>query len=406
MSCATCAKNKNSGTPNGCKNNGTCSTGGCNKLEVFDWLSNMELPAGRSRSDLEEVRFKNGRKDFYRNANKLSIHSGDTIVVSAVPGYDVGLVSLTGELVKVQLNRKKGDVKNRNLPKVIRLASEKDVEKWREARSREHESMQEARKMAISLNLEMKISDVEYQGDGSKAVFYYTAETRVDFRELIKLMASKFRIRIEMRQIGARQESGRLGGIGSCGRELCCTTWLTDFRSVATSSTRYQQLSLNPQKLAGQCGKLKCCLNYELDMYMEAYKDFPGTSVRLITKKGEAVHQKTDIFKKLMWYWLKEERGGGKIVKLELDRVKEIIALNKEGKKPEDLNKFVSQEQPDEPHYENVVGQDDLTRFDAKFKKQRRKKKQGTRSNDKSNSQNKAVKKGPKNKRDKRKNKK
>ena len=396
MSCATCAKNKNSGTPNGCKNNGTCSTGGCNKLEVFDWLSNMELPAGRSRSDLVEVRFKNGRKDFYRNANKLSIHSGDTIVVSAVPGYDVGLVSLTGELVKVQLNRKKGDVKNRNLPKVIRLASEKDVEKWREARSREHESMQEARKMAISLNLEMKISDVEYQGDGSKAVFYYTAETRVDFRELIKLMASKFRIRIEMRQIGARQESGRLGGIGSCGRELCCTTWLTDFSSVATSSTRYQQLSLNPQKLAGQCGKLKCCLNYELDMYMEAYKDFPGTSVRLITKKGEAVHQKTDIFKKLMWYWLKEERGGGKIVKLELDRVKEIIALNKEGKKPEDLNKFVSQEQPDEPHYENVVGQDDLTRFDAKFKKQRRKKKQGTRSNDKSNSQNKAVKKGPK----------
>jgi cell fate regulator YaaT (PSP1 superfamily) len=403
MSCSTCAKNKSSGTPNGCKNNGTCSTGGCNKLEVFDWLSNMELPAGRSRSDLVEVRFKNGRKDFYRNANKLSIHSGDTIVVSAVPGYDVGLVSLTGELVKVQLNRKKVNVKNRNLPKIIRLASEKDVEKWRESRDRERESMQEARKMANSLNLEMKISDVEYQGDGSKAVFYYTAETRVDFRELIKLMASKFRIRIEMRQIGARQESGRLGGIGSCGRELCCTTWLTDFRSVATSSTRYQQLSLNPQKLAGQCGKLKCCLNYELDMYMEAYKDFPGTSVRLITKKGEAVHQKTDIFKKLMWYWLKEERGGGKVVKLELDRVKEIIALNKEGKKPEDLNKFVSQEQPEEPHYENVVGQDDLTRFDTKFNKQRRKKKQGTRSNDKSNSQNKAVKKGPKNKRDKRK---
>jgi len=406
MSCATCAKNKNSGTPNGCKNNGTCSTGGCNKLEVYDWLSNMELPRGRSQSDLIEVRFKNGRKDFYRNVNKLSIHSGDTIVVSAVPGYDVGLVSLTGELVKVQLNRKKGSAKIHNLPKVIRKATESDIEKWRNARSREYESMHEARKMAISLNLEMKISDVEYQGDGTKAVFYYTAETRVDFRELIKLMADKFRIRIEMRQIGARQESGRLGGIGSCGRELCCSTWLTDFRSVATSSTRYQQLSLNPQKLAGQCGKLKCCLNYELDMYMEAYKDFPGTSIKLVTKKGEAVHQKTDIFKKLMWYWLKEERGGGKVVKLELDRVKEIIALNKEGKKPDDLNKFVSQEQQEEPHYENVVGQDDLTRFDKKFKKQRRKKKQGTRSNDKSNSQNKAGKKGPKNKRDKRKKKK
>jgi hypothetical protein len=209
-----------------------------------------------------------------------------------------------------------------------------------------------------------------------------------------------------MRQIGARQESGRLGGIGSCGRELCCTTWLTDFRSVATSSTRYQQLSLNPQKLAGQCGKLKCCLNYELDMYLESYKEFPSTNIRLITQRGEAVHQKTDIFKKLMWYWLKEERGGGKIVKLELDRVKEIIALNNEGEKPEDLNKFVNLEQHREPQYENVVGQDDLTRFDKKFKKQRRKKKQRARSNDKSKSQNKSVETGPKSERDNRKKKK
>lgn len=385
MSCQTCAKNSNGGTPNGCKNNGTCSTGGCNKLEVFNWLSNMEMPGGKAYSDIVEVRFKNGRKSFYRNTGNLSIHSGDAIVVSSVPGYDVGLVSLTGELVLMQLNKKKANTKKHNLPKIIRKATEQDIEKWRKSRSLEDESMHEARKMAISLGLEMKISDVEFQGDGSKAIFYYTADSRVDFRELIRLMADKFKIRIEMRQIGARQESARLGGIGSCGRELCCSTWLTDFRTVATSSARYQQLALNPQKLAGQCGKLKCCLNYELDMYMESYKDFPSTSIRLKTKKGDAVHQKTDIFKRLMWYWMKDDFGG-KIVQLELDRVKEIIAMNKAGKKPEDLEKFVRVEPQKEPSYENVVGQDELTRFDNTFKKKRPKKSRKSTTKAKENS--------------------
>lgn len=376
MGCTTCANNDGRGTPNGCKNNGTCSSGGCNKLEVFDWLADMELPVGKGQFDIVEIRFKNGRKNFY-TTNNLSIHTGDTVVVEGSPGYDVGTVTLTGELVKIQMNRKKVDIKNHELRKVYRKASQEDLDKWAGARSREYESMHEARKMAIDLNLEMKISDVEYQGDGSKATFYYTADGRVDFRQLIKVMAEKFRVRIEMRQIGARQEAGRLGGIGSCGRELCCATWLTDFRSVSTSSARYQQLSLNPQKLAGQCGKLKCCLNYELDMYLEAYKDFPRATVKLKTQKGEAVHQKTDIFKRQMWYWLTEEKGGGKMVQLHVDRVKEIIALNKNGKKPADLNNFIRTEvtTEEEPSYENVVGQDELTRFDDRFKKSGKRKK-------------------------------
>ncbi len=389
MSCASCA-NKNSGsTPKGCKNNGPCATGGCDKLEVFDWLSNMDLPEGIGHFDVLEIRFKNGRKSFYRNLTKVYFQAGDTVAVMASPGYDVGVVTLTGELVKVQMSRKKITAKNHELPQIIRLATHEDLDKWKKARAREYESMHEARKMAIQLKLEMKISDVEFQADNTKAIFYYTASGRVDFRELIKVMADKFRIRIEMRQIGARQESGRLGGIGSCGRELCCATWLTDFRSVSTSSARYQQLSLNPQKLAGQCGKLKCCLNYELDMYLEAYKDFPSANTKLETKEGAAVHQKTDLFKKQMWYWLSEDRGGGKLVQLHLDRVKEIIALNKSGKKPQNLDKFIHFE-PEimEPQYENVVGQDELTRFDGKFNKSKGKKRGNKNKRRKSNSPN------------------
>ncbi|MDG2330106.1 MAG: regulatory iron-sulfur-containing complex subunit RicT [Flavobacteriales bacterium] len=375
MGCASCANKKRGSTPKGCKNNGTCSTGGCDKLEVFDWLSNMSLPEGSRHFDVLEIRFKNGRKSFYRSLAKGYFQPGDTVVVMAKPGYDVGVVTLTGELVKVQMKRKKVTVKNHELPNILRRATNEDLDVWKKARAREYESMHEARKMAIRLKLEMKISDVEFQADNTKAIFYYTASGRVDFRELIKVMAEQFRIRIEMRQIGARQESGRLGGIGSCGRELCCTTWLTDFRSVSTSSARYQQLSLNPQKLAGQCGKLKCCLNYELDMYLEAYKDFPSANTKLETKQGAAVHQKTDIFKRQMWFWLSEERGGGKLVQLHLDRVKEIIALNKSGKKPQNLDKFIHLEpEITEPQYENVVGQDELTRFDGKFSKSQRKK--------------------------------
>ena len=243
MGCATCANKKGNTAPNGCKNNGTCASGGCDKLEVFDWLANMELPAGKSMFNIVEIRFKNGRKEFYRNHEGLTINAGDTVVVTCSPGHDVGVVTLSGELVKMQMTKKKVALKDSELGKIYRKATDDDIAKWTKARDREYESMHEARKMAIDLKLEMKISDVEYQADGSKAIFYYTAEGRVDFRQLIRVMAEKFRVRIEMRQIGARQEAGRLGGIGSCGRELCCSTWLTDFRSVSTSSARYQQLS-------------------------------------------------------------------------------------------------------------------------------------------------------------------
>ena len=256
MGCSSCSNNS-SGLPNGCKNNGACGVHGCNKMDVFDWLTGMELPMGQRPFDVVEVRFKNGRKYFYRNSGKLELHIGDVIVVESSPGTDVGIVSLSGELVRTQLNVKK--VKDdHELRKVVRKATEEDVERWQESRKKEQETMHQARTIAGSLDLQMKISDVEYQGDGAKATFYYTAEDRVDFRELIRKLADAFRVKIEMRQIGMRQEAARLGGIGSCGRELCCSTWLTDFRSVSTSAARYQQLSLNPQKLAGQGGKLKC----------------------------------------------------------------------------------------------------------------------------------------------------
>ncbi|HAA00569.1 MAG TPA: hypothetical protein DCD96_02880 [Flavobacteriales bacterium] len=370
MGCESCSSKD--GSPSGCRNNGLCSTGGCNKLEVFDWLANMELPAGHKPFDLVEIRFKNGRKHFFKNTQHLPLHTGDAVAVEASPGYDVGVVTLTGELVKMQMQRRNVSPESSELRKIMRKANEADIEKWKEARSLEYETMHKARKMAIDLGLEMKISDVEYQGDRTKATFYYTAEGRVDFRELIKVMAEQFKVRIEMRQIGARQEASRLGGIGSCGRELCCSTWLTDFRTVSTSAARYQQLSLNPQKLAGQCGKLKCCLNYELDMYLEAYKEFPDNSIRLQLKNGYAAHVKTDIFKRMMWYAAPGEFGITNIVGLKIDRVKEIIALNKNGQQVDDLKGFVEVvEVVKEPDFDNVVGQDSLTRFDEKRNKKK-----------------------------------
>src|SRR5690606_20147303 len=258
MGCSSCSTGKD-GQPRGCKNNGTCGSDGCNKLTVFDWLSNMSLPNGQKPFDCVEVRFKNSRKEFFRNSENLTLSIGDVVATEASPGHDVGMVTLTGELVKVQMKKKKVEWENAEqpLPKIYRKASQKDIDVWTASRNKEAEMQKRSRELAIQLKLEMKISDVEYQGDGSKATFYYTAEDRVDFRQLIKDMAKAFSTRIEMRQIGYRQEAARLGGIGSCGRELCCSTWLTDFRSVNTSSARYQHLSLNPQKLAGQCGKLK-----------------------------------------------------------------------------------------------------------------------------------------------------
>ncbi len=374
MGCSSCSSG--GGIPRGCQNNGTCSSGGCNKLGVFDWLANMKLPNGKSQYDIVEIRFKNSRKSFYRNMKGLSLYVGDVVVVESSPGYDVGVVSVVGELARIQVQKKAHNFKAHEARNIIRKASQADVDKWVASRGLESETMFRARELAIRLNLEMKISDVEYQGDGTKATFYYTAEGRVDFRQLIKDMAENFKIRVEMRQIGARQESARLGGIGSCGRELCCSTWLTDFRSVSTSAARYQQLSLNPQKLAGQCGKLKCCLNFELDMYLDALKDFPKTDIKLHTEKGSAIHIKTDVFKRLLWYLYDTgDLGGPKLIPLSPERVKEIIQLNKKDVKPNDLKDFVEEIKSEVvTDYTNVVGQDDLNRFDGVFKKKRKKK--------------------------------
>lgn len=336
----------------------------------------MELPNGQQPFDCVEVRFKNSRKDFFRTTPDISLAVGEVIAVEASPGHDIGIVSLTGELVRVQMKRRNVAVTSPEIRKVYRKARPADIDKWQEAQQAEQATMMKARTIAASLGLQMKISDVEFQGDKTKAIFYYTAEERVDFRELIKRLAEEFRVRIEMRQIGARQEAGRLGGIGSCGRELCCSTWLTDFRSVTTSAARYQQLSLNPLKLAGQCGKLKCCLNYELDTYMDALKDIPEAA-DLEAVRGRARHQKTDIFRRTMYYAYTSDPGN--FIGLPVERVKEIIALNKAGEKPEELSVAVKEApQKKEPDYENVVGQDSLTRFDqAKKSKNKRRKKKG-----------------------------
>ena len=363
MGCASCSSG--GGTPNGCKNNGTCSSGGCNKLEVFDWLSNISMPAGQSVYELVEVRFKNSRKAFYRNTNQLSLQVGDVVAVDTAPGYDIGVVSAIGELARIQVQKKAPNLKVAECKKIFQIANQEQIDKWIQGRGLERDLLTQSRTLALNLKLDMKISDVEYQGDLSKATFYYTAESRIDFRQLIKDMADRFKVRIEMRQIGSRQEASRLGGIGSCGRELCCSTWLTDFRSVSTSAARYQQLSLNPQKLAGQCGKLKCCLNYELDMYLDSIKSMPKVDGKLHTEKGDAIHMKTDVFKRIIWYAYKGETG---MVALSPERVAEIKKLNKEGVKPKDLAEYAQvKEKIEEIGYQNVVGQDSLTRFEKSF---------------------------------------
>ncbi|MFM9984756.1 MAG: regulatory iron-sulfur-containing complex subunit RicT [Flavobacteriales bacterium] len=364
MGCSSCSTGSN-GLPGGCKNNGACGTYGCNKLEVFDWLSGMALPDGQKPFDIVEVRFKNSRKAFFRNVSNLELYPGDVVAVEASPGHDVGVVSITGELVRIQMKRK--DVKdNYEIKKLFRKAKEEDIVKWQEGRKLEQETMMRARTLARELQLEMKLSDVEYQGDKTKATFFYTADGRVDFRELIRKYAEEFKVRVEMRQIGYRYEAGRLGGIGSCGRELCCSSWLTDYRAVSTSAARYQQLSLNPQKLAGQCGKLKCCLNYELDQYVEALKEFPSTQVRLQLPKGTASHFKTDLFGRLIYY-IYEGQPGEPPFALTVDAAKEIIDRNKRGVAVKDVEEYMVEEVVvEETDFAQVVGQDSLTRFDRK----------------------------------------
>ena len=366
MSCASCSIN-GSGNPKGCKNNGTCGTDSCNKLTVFDWLGNMQSPQESSTFNIVEVRFKNSRKSFYSLPEQMKVAVGDSVITMVENGYDLGLVTLTGELVRFQMKKKKISLESEMVTKILRKANQEEIDKWHSLRDKEPDVQKRARELAISLRLEMKISDVEYQADGKKATFYYTADSRVDFRQLIKDMAKAFSIRIEMRQIGLREEASRLGGIGSCGRELCCSTWLTDYRSVSTSAARYQQLSLNPHKLAGQCGKLKCCLNYELDAYRTALKNFPKKEVKLETEKGIGIFQKMDIFKEYIWYAYKGEWINW--YRLPLDAVLEIIQKNKNNEHVSSLEQYADNpstlsDKELELNFENVVGQDSLNRFD------------------------------------------
>ena len=370
--CNSCALNDGNHT-GGCQNNGGCLTGGCNRLNVFDWLSDMSLPVDQ-QFDIVEVRFKSGRKEFFRNVNRYQLNTGDTIVVDVPNGHHVGYVSMQGELVRLQMLKKKVADDN-EIRQIYRIATSRDIEKYNDVKNREMSTMYRTREIIRQLGLKMKLTDVEFQADNTKATFFYSADERVDFRELIKLLASEFKIRVEMRQISLRQEAGRIGGIGSCGRELCCSTWLTDFKSVSTSAARYQNLSLNPGKLSGQCGRLKCCLNYELDTYLEAIKDIPKLEGPLKTKKGPASLQKTDIFKKIMWFGFANENTWYPI---STKRVNEIIRLNKKGQEPESL--LVDDD--NERAMEVAAMTSDLERLDKKYslKNQRKKKKRKNRN--------------------------
>lgn len=384
MACAGCQVNLKDGVPVGCRNNGSCSTGGCNRLNTFDWLTALGI------EDVEpfnvvEVSFKNGaRKGFFYNQPWTRATTGDMVVVETTAGYDIGRISLSGELVRLQM-RKKRVPEDGYFPKVLRKANEKDLQQLQAAREREIPTMVRARAIARTLGLNMKIGDVEFQGDGRKATFYYTADGRVDFRELIRHYAREFKVKIEMRQIGARQESGRIGGLGPCGRELCCSTWLTHYRTVSTAAARYQNLAINQAKLTGQCGRLKCCLNYELDTYMEALSNFPDDADKLRTQQGMAVLVKTDIFKGLMFYTYEQGINRGRLYTLDLEKVQQVLEMNKRGELPEDLAALhidLSTPSADEEHhdFEDVTGAIELPPEEKKRRRgKRRKKNKGTK---------------------------
>lgn len=362
--CATC--NTTDAGVKGCKNNGVCGTSGCNKLNSFNWLTDMELPID-SRFDVVEVRFKNGKKEFFRNVNKFDLHNGDPIIVDVPNGHHLGFVALQGELVRLQMI-KKNIANDDQIKSIYRIANDKDLTKFEEVIQKEQPMLHRTREIISEQKLNMKLTDVEYQADGTKATFYYSADDRVDFRELIKKLASEFKVRVEMRQISLRQEASRLGGIGSCGRELCCSTWLTEFKSVTTTAARYQNLSLNPSKLSGQCGRLKCCLNYELDTYMDALKDIPELTRPLSTQKGEAKLQKTDIFKRIMWFGYDSENSW---ISIPINRVKEILKLNEAGTKPATLKEDALAPKDEVSEALNS----DLELLDKKFQKKGKKKK-------------------------------
>lgn len=343
------------------------------KLHCCNWLE--DIPGGVTDFDIVEVQFKNTRKGFYRNSTNLDLAPGDLVAVEATPGHDIGTVTLTGKLVALQMRR--ANVKpDAEIRRVFRKAKPADIDKYEEAKARENDTMIRARKIAESLHLNMKIGDVEYQGDGNKAIFYYIADERVDFRQLIKVLAETFKVRIEMKQIGARQEAGRIGGIGSCGRPLCCASWMTNFVSVGTSAARYQDISLNPQKLAGQCAKLKCCLNFEVDTYVESARQMPPRETRLETLDNTYYHFKTDIFKKEITYSTDKQLAAN-LVTINAARAFEVIEMNRRGEKPESLLPDGEQKQGGKPRPIDLASQDDLTRFDKTKKKKRKKNKGG-----------------------------
>jgi cell fate regulator YaaT (PSP1 superfamily) len=367
MSCGSCG----TGKPNGCKSNGGCSTGSCNRLNVHDWLMNLPFSDPESNCKVVEVSFKQGsRKEFYRNAALQYFEKGEYVTVEGISGFDVGEVSLTGELVRLQLKKKGVEEFNPEMKRIIRRSSDRDIELFKQNKAREPEAMRRSRAIARQLNLQMKLTEIEFQADSKKATFFYTAEDRVDFRELIKIFASEFKVKVEMRQIGIRQEAGKVGGIGSCGRELCCATWLTEFKSVTTTAARYQNLSINQTKLSGQCGRLKCCLNYELDTYFDALQHFPENAETIETAKGTGMLIKKDIFKNLMWYSLPES---SKQYPLTIERVLEIKRMNARGEKPEELKAvdLLANKKDLEPAFVDVVGQISLRSLERSSKKRK-----------------------------------
>lgn len=366
MACATCSSGGGCSTNKvgGCGSKGGCSSGGCTRLNVFDWLADVDMPSDFRGFDCVEIRFKGGRKEFFRNEKHLPLVTGDAVVVEAAgSGWHLGHVSLKGELVRLQMRKKKVPTDSRDIRPILRVATPDDEERWQAVRDLENGTMFRARAVVDELRLKMKLSDVEYQADRTRALFYYSAEDRVDFRELIRRLADEFRVRVEMRQISLRQEAGRIGGIGVCGRELCCSTWLTDFKAVSTTAARYQNLSLNPQKLAGQCGRLKCCLNYELDAYLDALKDIPQVQRPLQVATGEAFLQKTDIFRKRMWFAF---RGDNNWVMLSAERVREVLEMNKRGEKPDTL--LAPRQEEEAAPAVSTLMEGDLDRLDDQIK--------------------------------------
>lgn len=366
MACTTCSSGGGCSTSKvgGCGSKGGCSSGGCTRLNVFDWLADVDMPSDFRGFDCVEIRFKGGRKEFFRNDKRLPLVTGDAVVVEAAgSGWHLGHVSLKGELVRLQMRKKKVPTDSRDIRPILRVATPDDEERWQAVRDLENGTMFRARAVVDELRLKMKLSDVEYQADRTRALFYYSAEDRVDFRELIRRLADEFRVRVEMRQISLRQEAGRIGGIGVCGRELCCSTWLTDFKAVSTTAARYQNLSLNPQKLAGQCGRLKCCLNYELDAYLDALKDIPQVQRPLQVAMGEAFLQKTDIFRKRMWFAF---RGDNNWVMLSAERVREVLEMNKRGEKPDTL--LAPRQEEEVAPAVSTLMEGDLDRLDDQIK--------------------------------------